>query len=268
MQNEQKSVLITGAASGIGAASADYFIAMGYTVFGVDRTPMPARDGLVPFVADVTRGEELEAVRATLAAQGVTLSAILPMAGVHAMASLVEGDVDKVMRVMEVNFFGALLAVRALHSLLAERGRVVILTSELATCDPLPFNGIYNVSKVALESYAQALRQELGLLGQRVITIRPGAIATPLAGGTVKAAEELAAATTLYTAEAPRFARLTARFLGRPLAPERLAATVFRATTARHPRLSYTRHRHPGLLLLSLLPLRMQCFVVKCLLHR
>ena len=87
---------------------------------------------------------------------------------------------------------------RLFHSLLTESGRIILVTSEVAYLDPMPFNGLYSVSKTALECYAQALRQEINLLDQKVITIRPGAIKTPLCDGSLTDTESLAAATELY----------------------------------------------------------------------
>lgn len=266
--SERGSVLITGAASGIGQAAARLFASHGYTVWALDRDPVTPEEGILPLTCDVTDAEGLRAVYERLAAEGVTLRAILPIAGIHRMISLVESSAASIRRLTEVNLIGTMLTVQAFHPLLAPRGRVVIVTSEVATYDPLPFNGLYTVTKNALECYAQALRQEIGLLGQHVVTVRPGAVATPITDGTVMGAFELANSTSLYLREAHRFTDLTERFQGKPITPEALAPTILRAATARRPRLSYARHRHPGLILLSALPKRLQCAIVRGLLHR
>ena len=263
-----KTILVTGAASGIGRAAAACFAARGYTVIALDIREMPDEEGIRPFRADVTDEASLLAVRDTLAAEGVRLDVILSVAGMHRMASFVEGDLAVIRRLIDVNLLGVIETNRVFHPLLAPHGRVVIVTSEVATYDPLPFNGLYTVSKCALESYAQALRQELSLLGQTVVTVRPGAVETPLVGGTVAAAEQLERETVLFRREAVHFTRLTACFMGTPMKPERLAPVIYRAATARHPRLSYAKHRHAGLVLLSALPKRLQCALVRLLLRR
>ncbi|MBO7292390.1 MAG: SDR family NAD(P)-dependent oxidoreductase, partial [Clostridia bacterium] len=224
-----KTILVTGAASGIGRAAAAYFAERGYAVLALDILEAPPAPGIRPFRADVTSEAELSSVRDALAAEGVVLDVILSVAGLHRMASFVEGDPEVIRRLLDVNLLGVVLTNRVFHSLLAPRGRIVIVTSEVATYDPLPFNGLYTVSKCALESYAQALRQELALLGQTVVTVRPGAVETPLVGGTVAAAERLECETRLFRREAVHFTRLTARFMGTPMKPERLAPTIFRA---------------------------------------
>ena len=260
------NIIITGAASGIGAAAAKYFIERGHRVYGIDRNMAEGFEGEAFFTADVTVNDSLTAVADSLTSMNVKLDAIVSVAGVHGMYSLAEDRIEDIERLMDINLLGVMRVCRALHPLLSPRGRIVIVTSEVATYAPLPFNGLYSVSKAALESYAQALRQELNLLGQSVVTVRPGAVATPLSAGSVGATEGLAERTALYKGQAGKFANLTRKFMGKPITPDKMALTVYRATVARHPRLAYARHRNPGLVMLSLLPRRMQCGIIRLLL--
>jgi NAD(P)-dependent dehydrogenase (short-subunit alcohol dehydrogenase family) len=260
-------ILLTGAASGIGLAAAKRLLAEGHTVIGIDRRWDGTVEGLRAFTADVTDYESLKGVADVLRAEGITLRAIVSVAGVHAMHAFAEGDAAVADRVISVNLLGAMHTVRAFHPLLAKDGRAVLVTSEVATLEPLPFNGLYSVSKTALECYAQALRQELGLLGQKVVTVRPGAVKTPLADGSATATRRLAEETALYQRQAGKFEGIVSRFTGTPLAPDAFAPTLCRAILAKRPRLSYAKHRNPGLLLLGHLPKRMQCAIVRWLLR-
>lgn len=262
------NVLISGAASGIGRAAAEHFLLKGHTVFALDKCEAEYPEGIVPMVADITEKESLEGYRRRLEVNGIKLDVIICVAGVHAMASLVEGDFSEIKRLMDINLLGTMLTCRTFHPLLCEKGRIVILTSEVATLEPMPFNGLYNISKTALECYAQALRQELNLLGQSVVTVRPGAVATPLAKGSKDSTAALAEKTELYKKQAKHFSSIVEKFTGTPMPPERLAKTIYKASTARHPRYSYSKHRNPGLVLLGILPKRAQCFVIKLLLNR
>jgi len=261
------NLLITGAASGIGRAAVDCFIKQGNCVFGIDVSPVAPRDNYRGFIADITDEASLIRVQEELIQSGIELDAIVNIAGKHIMASLVESDYSAMKRVIDINLSGTMLVNRIFHPCLKEKGRIVIVTSEVAGFDPMPFNGLYSVTKTALDSYAQALRQELNLIGQSVITIRPGAVATPLSEGSIKATQELADTTELYQKQARRFSGLAARFMGKPIAPERLAVLICKAVTARHPRLIYHKHRNAGLVLLNCLPKRWQCAVIKWLLN-
>jgi NAD(P)-dependent dehydrogenase (short-subunit alcohol dehydrogenase family) len=218
-------------------------------------------------VADITDEASLHIVQTYLQDNGIVLDAILNIAGIHMMASLVESDYSRMKKVVDVNLAGTMLVNRVFHPYLKRDGRIVIVTSEVASMDPMPFNGLYNVTKTALDCYAQALRQELNLIGQRVITVRPGAVATPLSNGSVKATADLADTTVLYQKQAGRFCSIAAKFMGTPIAPKKLAALIYKATTSKHPKLTYQIHRNPGLVLLSLLPKRWQCAIIKLLLN-
>ena len=259
-------LLITGAASGIGRAVCKRAIECGHEVYALDIAQVEGPCGAACYRADITSSDSLLAVRDALAAQGTVFDAIITVAGIHAMASLVEDDFALTEHLMDINLIGTMRTVHAFHPLLRAGGRVVIVTSEVGTLEPLPFNGLYSISKCALESYAQALRQELGLLGQRVVTIRPGAIETPLAVSSIDATERLAERTELYRSQAARFAGIARRFMGKPISPERLARLIVRVCEKKRPRLAYSKNRSAGLVLLNLLPKRAQCAVIRLLL--
>ena len=261
------NVLITGAASGIGQAVAGHFTERGHTVYGIDLTKTENRDDYHGFTADVTDPDALQQVRAHLLENGIVLDAILNIAGIHKMASLVESDYAGMKKVVDVNLCGAMLVNRVFYDRLAPRGRILIVTSEVAAFDPMPFNGLYNVTKTALDTYAQALRQELNLLGQKVVTIRPGAVETNLSADSMKATQILADTTVLYRKQARNFAGLAAKFMGTPIKAEALAALIYQAATAKHPKLIYSKHQNLGLVLLNTLPKRAQCAVIKLLLQ-
>ena len=264
---KQLNVLITGAASGIGGSIAERFSSEGHKVFSIDIKEIPERENMISRLVDVTDFSSVTSLSEELAEAGVTLDVIINAAGIHAMTSLVEDDMADMKRLIDVNLVGGMQLIRALHPRLAKDGRVIIITSEVAGFDPMPFNGLYNVSKTALECYAQALRQELNLIGQKVITVRPGAVKTPLADGSVKATKALAERTRLYQKGAKRFSSIASKFMGKPIEPKKLSSLVYKASTVKRPRLVYKKHQNIGLVLLNLLPLRLQCAIIKLLLN-
>ena len=264
---EQLNLLITGAASGIGRAVADRFLLNGHRVYGIDIIAAKEQKNYLGFTADITDEHALHTVSDYFRENGIRLDAVLNVAGIHMMASLVENDYGAMKKVVDVNLTGTMLVNRVFHEHLAENGRIVIVTSEVASFDPMPFNGLYNVTKTALDCYAQALRQELNLIGQRVVTIRPGAVDTALSSRSMQDTQKLADSTVLYRKQADRFARIAARFMGTPITPDTLAQLIYKAVTSPRPRLTYQKHRNPGLVLLNLLPKRLQCAVIKRLLN-
>jgi len=260
-----KNVLITGSASGIGKALCKVYHLNGYKVYGVDIKEVDSKE-ITPFKADITNEEALKNVYEKLKSNKIILDMIINVAGIHKMASLVETDYTLMKKVIDVNLSGTMLVNKTFHPLLNKNGKIVILTSEVASFDPLPFNGLYNVSKTALDTYAQALRQELNLIGQKVITIRPGAIKTELSNNSLLDTERLANETQLYKKQSNKFLHFVKKFTGKPMEPESLAKYIFNITLKKNPRYIYKKHQNFGLVLLSILPKRLQCFVIKTLL--
>ena len=262
------NVLITGAASGIGDAVKEYFINNNHQVYAIDVSKINESDNLNTYQCDITNQTELLKIKSELENKQIKLDAIINIAGIHMMTSLVENDHVKMKRLIDINLCGIMLINNTFHSLLKAEGRIIIVSSEVAGLDPMPFNGLYNVSKTALDSYAQALRQELNLINQKVITIKPGAIATPLCYSSVDATNELAKTTKLYQKQAKHFSNIMLKFMGRPIKPEKIAKIIFFATTKKRPKLVYKKHHNLGLILLNVLPKRLQCKIIELLLNR
>ena len=178
------NVLITGASGGIGFAVAKYLAGKGIHVYACDIAGRDFGDDNITFIRmDVSDEKDIEKVFRLLSEKEVTLDAIVNIAGIFAIDSFIEVENDLLRRIFDVNTLGTMYVNKIMYPLLKKDGRIVITTSEVAPLDPMPYNGIYNVSKTALDSYSQSLRQELNLLGQKVITVRPGAFNTSLAQG-------------------------------------------------------------------------------------
>ena len=256
-------VLITGASSGIGKSLKDIFLQNNYHVIALDIKEIDPQDNLDSFICDITNKESLQNVKNTLDKQNIKLDYIINVAGIHMMASLVESPLEEMQRLININLNGTMSVNRIFHSLLKEKGRIIIITSEVASFDPMPFNGLYNVSKTALDPYAQALRQELNLINQKVITFRPGAVKTPLCDSSLTGTQNLVDSTILYKKQAGKFLKLVTMFMGKPLSPTKMAKFIYKKSIKKHPKLIYKKHQNIGLVLLSILPKRWQCAIIK-----
>lgn len=263
------NVLLTGASGGIGYAVTNYLANNGVTVYAVDVTPTPTYISNVKFYkCDITSEEELSALLNNFSSQNIVFDAIINVAGIFEINSFIEIDNPTLKKLFEVNFYGTVLVNKTLFPLLKENGRIIITTSEVAPLAPMPFNGIYNVTKTALDSYSQALRQELNLINKKVITIRPGAFNTKLAKGSLDKTEKLVENTVLYKSQSNNFYRLVKKFMGKPLSPEKIAPLYYKALTKKRPKLIYKKHQNFLLKLLDVLPIRLQCFIIKKLVNK
>ena len=281
--------LITGANGGMGKALTRALLESGHCVWGIDIAPAGTRSDPVPadastrsdpvpatpmgsdpnyhFIrADVTDEAALIDAAARVREEidaGEGLDAIVNMAGIYDLYSLAEIEEARFIRDFDVNLFGIYRVNRTFLPLLKPRGRVLVISSELAPLDPLPFTGIYALTKAAVEKYACALRMELQLLGHPVVIVRPGAVATDLLPVSVNRLNEFCAETRLYPLPSDRFRRIVNKVESRSISPDRLAARVIRALNARRPRLVYNINRNPLLRLLNILPARLQLFIIR-----
>lgn len=262
-----KDILITGAYGGMGQAAARALSAEGFRVFALDKRCGEGCDMLIPVEADITSEDSVSAAADKVRSYTDSLYAVIHFAGIYMLDSLAETEPAEFKRIFDVNLNGAFLVNRAFLPLLERGGRVIITTSELAVLDPLPFTGIYAITKAALDKYAYSLAMELQLLGISVSVLRAGAVDTGMLGASTEALDRFCERTALYTCNAERFKRIVNRVEARCIRPERLADKVVRILKKRRPAFAYSINRNPLLLLLNALPKRAQLFIIKLVLR-
>ncbi len=257
--------LITGAGGGMGRAVCRRLTEHGHRVWGVDRLAETPGESGTYICADVTDGEALQAAFERVRAEAGKLDGIVHAAGIYDLNALAEMPEQDFVRDLDVNLTGVFRVNRVFLPLL-EKGRIVIVSSELAPLHPLPFTGVYAVTKAALDKYAEALRMEIQLLGHQVIVLRPGAVNTELLTVSTDKLRAFCENTKLYPVNAERFRRIVERVEARSVPPERIAGLVERVLAVGKPRLTYYVNRNPLLLLLNALPPRWQLKIIKSIL--
>ena len=257
--------LVTGASGGMGRAICRLLSERGDEPIGLDLAPSEGTPWTV-IPADVTDYGSLEAAIKTAGEGG--LDGVIHAAGLYDLGSLVEMDETRFLRIFNVNLFGAYRVNRLALPYFNPGARVVIVTSELAPLDPLPFTGIYAVTKAALDRYADALRMELQLLGYPVAVIRPGAVDTGMLPASTAALDRFCASTELYPVNAARFKSIVDRVEAKKVAPEKLARVVLRALSKKRPKPVYCLNRNPLLRLLACLPKRAQLRIIRRVLKK
>ncbi|MBQ7671169.1 MAG: SDR family NAD(P)-dependent oxidoreductase [Clostridia bacterium] len=253
--------LLTGACGGMGRAIYDALCGDGDEVWGIDLAPRDDTRRII--AADVTDSASLEAAFERVSAEAGELDGVIHAAGIYDLFSLAEIDEETIKRDFDVNLLGVYRVNKLFLPLIKKGGRVVIISSELAPLDPLPFTGIYALTKSALEKYADSLRMELRLIDRRVIVVRPGAVRTGMLPRSVEKLDEFCEKTKLYALNAARFRKIVDRVESKSVPPEKLAKKVLRALRSGHPKLVYKLNRNPLLLMLNALPRRAQLGIIK-----
>lgn len=262
-----KDILVTGAYGGMGHATVETLCEQGFRVFALDRTVDKPKENVIPIEIDVTSEDSINAAMEIVRGYTDSLCAIIHFAGIYMLDSLVEMDTASFRRIFEINVHGVFLINKVFLPLLGKGGQILVTTSELAPLDPLPFTGIYALTKGALDKYAYSLRMELQLLGISVSVLRAGAVNTGMLGVSTAALDRFCEKTALYTCNADRFKAIVNRVEARCISPEKIAKKVLSILGKRNPSFSYSINRNPLLLLLNLLPKRMQLWAIRMILR-
>lgn len=256
-------VLVTGAYGGMGKCVVNVLKRSGFCVFALDKKVGKAEQNVIPIECDLTDIQSVKNAFEQVKEKTESLYAILHFAGIYVLDSLVEVDEEKFSSAFEVNLFGAYRVNKTFLPLLKNGSKIIITTSELAPLDPLPFTGIYAVTKSALDKYAYSLRMEVQLLGIKVAVLRPGAVNTGMLGVSTKQLDKFCEDTQVYKCNARRFKSIVNRVEARNIPAEKVAKKTLKILSKKNPRHVYNINRNPLLLLLNVLPKRLQTAIIR-----
>jgi NAD(P)-dependent dehydrogenase (short-subunit alcohol dehydrogenase family) len=249
-----QSVVITGASTGIGHATAKLLLDRGFRVFGsvrkqadADRLKSEFGVNFTPLLFDVTdEAAVLSAAREVRAALGgETLAGLVNNAGIAVAGPVLELAADEFRRQMEVNVIGPVIATQAFGPLLGSdpalkgpKGRIVMISS-VAGKSGNPLMSAYSASKHAIEGLSEALRREMMLFGIDVIIVAPGAVKTPI----WSKADEVDISPYRNSPFFPALGRIRQfmMHLGEiGLPPEKIAQAIVDALTLGNPKVRYS----------------------------
>jgi len=262
------TVLVTGASSGIGRATATEFARQGHLVFAAARREevlaglAATSPNIQPVGLDVTDEGSVHRAWAKIEAAtgGAGVDVLVNNAG-FALAGPVEIlGAPQVQRQFATNVFGLLTVTRAVLPAMRARksGRIINLSS-LVGRTTFPSMGVYGATKYAVEALSDALRQEVAGFGIKVVIIEPGFVATNIgqaADANAGAGQEIPQA---YADMVARGSRYLAAQIAKGIAPEQVAATIVKAAQQPNPRLRYVvpAGARPLIALLTSLPGRL-----------
>jgi NAD(P)-dependent dehydrogenase (short-subunit alcohol dehydrogenase family) len=250
-----KSVVVTGASTGIGWGCVKVLTGKGFHVFASVRKQADADHlakefgpSVSPLLFDVVDEAAVAAAAKAVSDKlgGEPLFGLVNNAGIANPGPLLHIDITNFRQQMEVNVTGQLIVTQAFAPLLgaspdrrtASPGRIVMMSSVGGRVGS-PFVGPYNTSKFALEGLSESLRRELMIYGVDVIIIAPGAIATPI-WDKADGVDVSRYANTPYASAIRRVKTYMVELGRKGLPPEKIGETVLTALTAPHPKTRYT----------------------------
>ena len=249
--DEPRTVVVTGASTGIGAACAHYLGEKGFGVFATVRKQSDAdkiaalgRPRLTPLFLDVTDGASIAQAAQTVEAalDGAGLAGLVNNAGVSVDVPLECVDIGALRHQLEVNAIAPVVVTQAFLPMLRRaHGRVVNVSSvngRVAT----PVSGPYCMSKFALEAFTDCLRQELADWGMHVVAVEPGAIDTVMWDKGREddwSAEASKQNLDLYGEAYRAFRRFSEKNAASAISCDAVSQAIFKALTAKTPRTRY-----------------------------
>lgn len=232
-----QTVLVTGASSGIGKATALLLQREGFTVFGTTRRPDAVGRQEFPMLAlDVRSDASVKACFDAVFSKAGRLDALIDNAGYALTGAAEETTLAEAKAQFETNFFGAVRVVNAaLPAMRTARAGKIIMMGSLAGLIAIPFGAFYSATKFALEGYAEALWHELAPFGISVTLVEPGFVRSRLNEASQVAAGPLPA----YEAFEQRALRGIGAAVSRGIPAERVAKRVLAIVRSDRPRLRY-----------------------------
>jgi NAD(P)-dependent dehydrogenase (short-subunit alcohol dehydrogenase family) len=257
--DRRELIVVTGASTGMGAATARELARKGFHVLAGVRRDVDADalrgEGIEPHILDITVDSDVAAIAERVARDplGRPLRALVNNAGISVNAPVEALPIAEWRRQFEVNLFGHVAMTQALLPALLRTAGTVVNISSVGGRVALPTYGAYAGSKFALEAVSDSLRREVGRLGVKVIVIEPGAVKTEMLERGIANADRLNAAMTADQLE--RYGDLVAaiseqaRSFGRDgVSAESAAKVIAKAAAASRPRSRYTIGRDAAVL--------------------
>jgi NAD(P)-dependent dehydrogenase (short-subunit alcohol dehydrogenase family) len=229
----RRVVLITGAASGIGRATAELIAARGHRVFGGVRAPAATRPlagvELVPL--DVRDEASAKACVDEVRGRAGRIDVLINNAGVNLVGAVEETSISQAQALFDTNVIGVLRMVRAVLPDMRRQGAGLIVNiSSILGLIPAPYMGVYSSTKHALEGLSDSLDHEVRTFGVRVVLIEPHYIKTNLDASAAQAEGRIDA----YAAQRHRTAAVITRDTNAAPEPKLVAEEVLQAIEGRY----------------------------------
>lgn len=233
------SVLVTGATSGIGRATAELLSQQGYRVFGTGRHPSETqRNGVQLLPLEVTSNESVAACVAEVKRRtNEQLDVLINNVGTGILGAAEESSAEQVRQLFEINFLGAVRMTNAVLPIMRSRQQgCILMLSSAGGIASLPFSGYYCATKHALEAYSEALRLEVEPFHIRVSTVAPGTVSTEAGDKALRPDQPIAYYEPARSKNTDKYVRA----IHNGMAPERVAETILQILRSRNPKPRYT----------------------------
>lgn len=231
-----KIAVITGAGSGIGFATARMLKEKGYTVYNLSRHPAKNEQSKFIF-ADVSDTETIKSAIEQVIAESGRIDLLITSAGMGVSGAIEFIEEQEMKRQFEVNLFGTINTVKAvLPQMRKQKSGRIICISSVAAVYSIPFQAYYSASKAAINSFVDALTNEVKPFGIEVAAVMPGDIST----GFTAARSKTGAGDDIYSGVISSAVSAMEKDEKNGMTPESVAKLVVRVAEKKHISPLYT----------------------------
>jgi len=251
-----KIILVTGASSGIGKATAEQLISEGHTVYGFarDLENLQKIKGLIAIEGDMTSDKSLVDAVALVVAKEKRIDVLFNNAGYGLFGAVEDIPIEEARRQFEVNLFGlARLTQLVLPHMRKQGSGLIINTSSMGGKMCFPLGAWYHATKHAVEGFSDSLRIDLRGFGIKVVIIEPGVIATQF-GNVMEGPLMKYSGKGAYRNIAKAVLKSTENTYGKPKSvspPSVVAKAVSHAVNSKNPKTRYAIGKYAKLLIFS-----------------
>ena len=238
-----KTVLVTGASSGIGKATAIYLAQNGYNVYGAARRmeimQSLKENGIKPIALDVSNDESIVACVEKISKEAGSIDVLINSAGLGSYGALEDVPMSEAKNQLEINLFGvARLIQLALPQMRKNRYGKIVNISSVGGKVGLPMGVWYHASKFAIEGLSDSLRNEVRQFGIDVIVVEPGGTKSEM---TAIGAKDLMRVSghTVYKELANSLSKMYTDMEKNSVEPIVIAKLIKKAIEANHPKTRY-----------------------------
>jgi NAD(P)-dependent dehydrogenase (short-subunit alcohol dehydrogenase family) len=257
--DRRELIVVTGASTGMGAATAKELARKGFHVLAGVRRDVDAdalrADRIEPHILDITVDSDVAAIADRVARDplGRPLRALINNAGIGVNGPVEALPIAEWRRQFEVNLFGHVAMIQALLPSLRRTSGTVVNISSIGGKVALPTYPAYAGSKFAMEALSDSLRREVSGSGVKVAVVEPGAVKTAMAERGITTADRLKAEMATdqlerYGALIDAMSNLARSFDTDGVPAEHAAKVIAKAATASRPRTRYTVGRDAAIL--------------------
>jgi NAD(P)-dependent dehydrogenase (short-subunit alcohol dehydrogenase family) len=245
-----KSVIITGASSGIGEAASIHLAKKGWRVFAGVRKNLDGDKlrsyGIFPVLMDVTKEstlrDALEQIKSDM--QNSDELSLVNNAGIAIGGPIEAVPIEKWKEQFEVNFFGLIQCTQIFLPLIRKSKGKIINMSSVSGLAAIPYLGPYAASKFAVEAVSDFLRREIQKFGCKVIVIEPGPIKTPIWNKSMSSRTELVGNISkdllpVYEQDLESFLKMVNRSAENAVSVEKVSLVIEKALKQKNPKTRY-----------------------------